>query len=41
MDMAEDDKVGIGSGDCKDETIERLPSKNLNGATNYLTPEAS
>ena len=38
--MAEDAEVGnIGGGDCKDKTVKRslLTSKNLNGATGYLT----
>ena len=40
--MAESDEVGDGSGgDRKNGTIERsLRSKNLNGATGYLTPNA-
>ena len=42
MDMAELDEVGIGGGgDCKDEMIGKLPSKNWNGATGYLTLNAS
>ena len=40
--MAEDVELGsIGSGgDCEDKTVEKSPliSKNLNGATSYLTP---
>ena len=38
--MAEDNEVGVGisNGNCEDKTVERLPSKNLNGATSYLTP---
>ena len=43
LSMAEDAKVGSisGIGNCEDETVKRsLPtSKNLNGATGYLTPE--
>ena len=40
--MAECDEVDIVSGgsDCKDETVKRSPSKNLNGALSYLTPKA-
>ena len=41
--MAEDAVVGsIGGGDCENKTVERLPltSKNLNGATSYLTSKA-
>ena len=41
--MAEDAEVGgVGGGDCEDETVERSPltSKNSNGATGYLTPDA-
>ena len=42
MDVAESDEVGGDSGsDCEDETVEKLPcSKNLNGATGYLNPNA-
>ena len=41
MDMAEVGEVDVGcGGDCEDETVRRSPSKNLNGATGYLTPEA-
>ena len=41
LDVAEVDEVGVGgSGDCEDETVGRLPSKNSNGATGYLTPDA-
>ena len=41
-DLAERDEVGIiCSGDnCKDKTVERLPSKNLNRAIDYLTSKA-
>ena len=35
---AQIDSIGDG-GDCKNETIKRLPSKNLNRATGYLTPK--
>ena len=39
IDVAEVDEVGIGgSGDCKDETVGKSPSKTSNGATGYLTP---
>ena len=41
MDVAEVDKVGIGdSGDCEDEIIQKLPSKNLNKTTGYLILDA-
>ena len=41
IDLAEVDKVGAGdNSDCKDETVRKLPSKNLNRATVYLTPDA-
>ena len=38
--MAEDAEVGSGDDDCDNETIKKSPSKNLNGATGYLTPDA-
>ena len=41
--VAKDPKVGsIGGDDCEDKTVERSPftSKNFNGATGYLTPNA-
>ena len=40
--MAENAEVGSIGGDCEDETVKRSPltSKNLNGATGYLTPDA-
>ena len=41
MHMAEVDEVGVGGNDdCKDETVGRLPSINLNRTTIYLTPNA-
>ena len=42
IDVAESDKVGGGDGgDCKDGIGKRSPcSKNSNGATSYLTPDA-
>ena len=41
LDVAEVDEVGVGGGgDRKDETVGRSPSKNSNGATGYLTPDA-
>ena len=43
LSMAEDAEVGgVDGGNCEDETVERSPltSKNLNGATGYLTPGA-
>ena len=39
--MVEVDEFGVGGGgDCEDKTVERSPSKNLNGAIDYLTPNA-
>ena len=40
--MAEDAEVGSisGNGDCKDKTVKKLLSKNLNRATDYLAPKA-
>ena len=40
--MAEDVEVGSIGSDRKDETVKRslLTSKNSNGATGYLTPDA-
>ena len=41
--MVEGAEVGsIGGGDCKNKTVKRSPltSKNLNGATDYLTSKA-
>ena len=42
MDMAEYDEVGTidGRDDCEDETVKRLPSKNLNKTMGYLIPKA-
>ena len=41
MDVAEVDEIGVsGGGDYEDGTVGRSPSKNLNGATGYLTPDA-
>ena len=41
MNVAEVDEVGVGGGgDCKDETVGKSLSKNLNEATGYLTPDA-
>ena len=41
MDMAEVDEVGVGDGgDPEDETVGKSSSKNSNGATGYLTPNA-
>ena len=41
IDVAEVDEVGVGGGgDCKDETVERSLSKNLNKAIGYLSPDA-
>ena len=41
IDMAEVDEFGVdGGGDHKDEAVRKSPSKNLNGVTGYLTPDA-
>ena len=42
IDLAKRDEFGtVGSGgDCEDETVKRLLSKNLNGATGYLIAKA-
>ena len=41
MNVAEVDEVGVGGGgDRKDKMVGRSPSKNLNRATGYLTPNA-
>ena len=40
MDVAEVDKIGVSGSDRKDKTVERSLSKNLNGATGYLTLNA-
>ena len=43
LSVAENAEFGsIGSGDHEDETVRRLPltSKNLNGVTDYLTPDS-
>ena len=41
LDLAEVDEVGVGGGgDRKDKTVGRSPSKNLNRAIGYLTPNA-
>ena len=41
MDVAEVDKVGISDGDdYKDKTVGGLLSKNSNGDTSYLAPDA-
>ena len=42
IDVAERNKVGtVGNGsDCKDKTVKKLPSKNSNGAIDYLIPKA-
>ena len=42
MEMAKSNEVGGDSGgDREDKTVKRSPcSKNLNGATDYLTPDA-
>ena len=41
--MAKDAEIGnVGDGNCENEIVERSPltSKNLNGATGFLTPNA-
>ena len=39
INVAEVDKIGVvGDGDCEDKMVVKLPSKNLKGATGYLTP---
>ena len=41
LSVAENAEIdSIGGGDCNNKMVERLPliSKNLNGATGYLTP---
>ena len=41
VDIAENAEVGVGDGDCKDKTDEKLTrSKNWNRAIGYLTPYA-
>ena len=40
VDVAKNAEVGVGVSDCEDKTVGRSPSKNLNGATSYLTPNA-
>ena len=40
IDVAEDAEVSVGGGDYEDETVGKSLSKNLNGATSYLTPNA-
>ena len=42
MDVAKRNEIGIigGGSNCKDKTVKKLPSKNLNRATSYLTPKA-
>ena len=42
MDVAERDEVDtiVSGGDGENEIIKLSPSKNLNGATDYLTPKA-
>ena len=37
VDMADDAEVGVSGGDYEGKTVGRSPSKNLNGATGYLT----
>ena len=40
IDMAEVDKIHVSGSHCKDKTVERLPSKNSNEVTGYLTSKA-
>ena len=40
VNVAEDAEVGVGSNNREDETVGRSPSKNSNGVTSYLTPDA-
>ena len=42
IDIAKRNKVGTicGGDNCEDEIVKKSPSKNLNGATGYLIPEA-
>ena len=42
MDVPEVDEIGIDvdGGDCKDKTVKRLLSKNLNEIIDYLTPSS-
>ena len=41
IDVAGVDEVGVGGeGDHEDKTVKISASKNLNGATGYLTPDA-
>ena len=41
INMAGNDEVSVGGGgDSEDEKIGKSPSKNLNGAMSYLTPNA-
>ena len=39
--MAAVDEIGVGGGgNCEDKTVKKSPLKNLNRATDYLTPDA-
>ena len=42
INVAESNKVGITAvgGDCKDKTVKKLPTKNLNKGAEYLTSKA-
>ena len=42
MNVAEYDEVDTisSNGNCKGKTVKRLPSKNLNEVTDYLTSKA-
>ena len=37
--MAEDAEVGSAGSNCDNKTVKKSLSKNLNGATDYLTPD--
>ena len=38
--MAENAEIDSGGDDCKNKMVERSPSKNLNEAMDYPTPDA-
>ena len=40
IDVVEFEEIGVGDDNCEDEMVGRSSSKNLNGATGYLTPDA-
>ena len=37
--VAEGDEIGVSDDDCKDETVKRLSSENLNEDSGYITPD--